>query len=113
MELNFQGLGGLHAFQAASKLIQELNLGDIEADTWRESSFNGSCPSVLVDWCKPNKVRVVTCKDVSIANYLEAHEAAMKIKYKETSALHSNNTYILREAPRYSGKSNGNVLQPP
>lgn len=112
IEFVFQELGGLHAFQAASKLVQELNLGDIEADTWRESSFNGSCPSVLVDWCKPNKVRVVTCKDVSITNYLEAHETVMKIKYKETSALHSNNTYMLREAPRFSGKIDKNIFSP-
>lgn len=34
---------------------------------------------------------------------MDTHETAMKIKYKLITALHSNNTYILREAPRYSG----------
>lgn len=66
--------------------------------------YNSSCPAVLVDWCKPNKIKAVTCKDVSIGNYIDAHETVMKIKYKQIINLHSNNTYILREAPRYSGK---------
>lgn len=99
-----QGLGGLKAFKEAGKLVEELSFGEIEPQIWSESIFNGSCPTVLVDWCKPSRVRAVSCKDVSIGNYLEAHEAVMKIKYKQTTALHSNNTYILREASRYSGK---------
>lgn len=75
----------------------------VEPYMWNKSIFNGSCPPVLVDWCKPNKLRVVSCKDVTIANYIDAHDAVMKIKYKEIAALHSNNTYTLREANRYSG----------
>lgn len=75
----------------------------VEPYTWNKSIFNGSCPPVLVDWCKPNKLRVVSCKDVTIGNYIDAHDAVMKIKYKEIAALHSNNTYTLREANRYSG----------
>lgn len=99
-----QNLGGVHAFKAAAELIKELNLGEIKPEVWSESVFNSTCPSTLVDWCKPNKVRIVTCKDVSIGNYLDAHETALKIIYKQTMASYSNNTYILREAPRYSGK---------
>lgn len=101
----FQGLGGVKAFKEAEKLIQSLDLGGIEKEFWTESVFNNTCPTVLVDWCKPNKIRAVTCKDVSIGNFIEAHEAVMKIKYKEIINLHSNNTYLLREAPRYSGKN--------
>ncbi|KAM3966927.1 LOW QUALITY PROTEIN: angiotensin-converting enzyme [Aphomia sociella] len=100
--LQLKDLGGLNAFKAAVNLIQELGLGELEADLWSDSIFNSTCPPTLVDWCKPNKVRIVSCKDVSLVNYVEAHEAAMKIKYKEIAALHSNNTYILREASRYS-----------
>ncbi|XP_049870972.1 angiotensin-converting enzyme-like [Pectinophora gossypiella] len=100
--LQLKELGGLKAFKEASKLIQELSFGELEPQIWEESVFNGSCPTILVDWCKPNKVRAVSCKDVSIGNYIDAHEAAMKIKYKQTTALHSNNTYLLREAARYS-----------
>jgi hypothetical protein len=95
----------MEAFKTAAGLIHDLKLGDIKPEVWSESLFNSSCPSTLVDWCKPNKVRVVTCKDVSIGNYLEAHETATKILYKQTTALYSNNTYILREAPRYSGEN--------
>ncbi|KAI5636366.1 angiotensin-converting enzyme domain-containing protein [Phthorimaea operculella] len=101
--LQIKEMGGAKAFKEASKLIQELNIGDIDPKIWDESAFNGSCPTILIDWCKHNKgPRVVSCKDVSIGNYLEAHEVAMKIKYKQTTALHSNNTYMLREASRYS-----------
>nr|CAB3506257.1 unnamed protein product [Spodoptera littoralis] len=95
-------LGGVEAFKQAAKLIKALNLGDADPDIWTESVFNSTCPPTLVDWCKPNKVRAITCKDVSIANFIEAHEAVMKIVYKQTINLHSNNTYILREASRYS-----------
>lgn len=100
--LELKGLGGIKAFKEAEKLLQSLDFGDIEKEFWTESVFNNTCPTVLVDWCKPNKIRAVTCKDVSIGNYIEAHEAIMKVKYKEIINLHSNNTYLLREAPRYS-----------
>ncbi|KAF9791732.1 hypothetical protein SFRURICE_020131, partial [Spodoptera frugiperda] len=100
--LQLKNLGGVQAFKQAAKLIKELNLGDADPDIWTESVFNSTCPPTLVDWCKPNKVRAITCKDVSIANFIEAHEAVMKIVYKQTINLHSNNTYILREASRYS-----------
>ncbi|XP_060802153.1 angiotensin-converting enzyme-like [Amyelois transitella] len=100
--LQLKDLGGIKAFKEAVKLIKDLGFGDIETELWTDSVFNGTCPTTFIDWCKPNKMRVMTCKDVSITNYIDAHEAAMKIKYKEITALHSNNTYILREAPRYS-----------
>ncbi|KAJ8724332.1 hypothetical protein PYW08_015806 [Mythimna loreyi] len=100
--LQLKNLGGAGAFKQAAKLIKALNLGDADPNIWTESVFNSTCPPTLVDWCKPNKVRVITCKDVSISNFIEAHEAVMKIVYKQTINLHSNNTYILREASRYS-----------
>ncbi|XP_075976077.1 angiotensin-converting enzyme-like protein Ace3 [Anticarsia gemmatalis] len=100
--LQLKDLGGEAAFKQAAKLIQALNLGEADPEVLNESVFNSTCPPTLVDWCKPNKVRAITCKDVSIANYIEAHEAVMKIVYKQTINLHSNNTYILREASRYS-----------
>nr|XP_049693128.1 angiotensin-converting enzyme-like protein Ace3 isoform X3 [Helicoverpa armigera] len=100
--LQLKNLGGVEAFKQAAKLIKALNLGDANPDIWTESVFNSTCPPTLVNWCKPNKVRAITCKDVSIANFIEAHEAVMKIVYKQTINLHSNNTYILREASRYS-----------
>ncbi|CAG9579679.1 unnamed protein product [Danaus chrysippus] len=68
----------------------------------KESAFNGTYPPIIVDWCESNRMRFVTCKDVSIQNYMDAHETAMKIKYKITTSLHSNNTYVLRGAPRCS-----------
>lgn len=100
--LQLKNLGGVEAFKQAAKLIKALNLGEADPDIWTESVFNSTCPPTLVDWCKPNQVRAITCKDVSIANFIEAHEAVMKIVYKQTINLHSNNTYILREASRYS-----------
>lgn len=96
-------MGGRKVFKEAEKLLKSLFFGEVEQEFWTDSVFNSTCPTVLVDWCKPNKIRVITCKDVSIGNYLDAHEVIMKIKYKETINLHSNNTYILRDAPRYSG----------
>lgn len=100
--LQLKDLGGLKAFKQAAKLITALNFGEMNPEVFSESIFNSTCPTTLVDWCQPNKMRAVTCKDVSLANYIEAHEAVMKIKYKQIINLHSNNTYILREAPRYS-----------
>ncbi|CAB3255539.1 unnamed protein product [Arctia plantaginis] len=100
--LQLKDLGGVKAFKQAAKLIKALNLGEANESIFTESVFNSTCPPTLIDWCKPNNVKVITCKDVSIANYIEAHEAVMKIVYKQTINLHSNNTYILREASRYS-----------
>nr|XP_026485355.1 angiotensin-converting enzyme-like [Vanessa tameamea] len=100
--LQLKDIGGLKAFKEANNLLSQLNLGELPPEIFLESAFNGTCPTTVVDWCQPNKVRFVTCKDVSIQNYMDAHEAAMKIRYKLITALHSNNTYILREAPRYS-----------
>ncbi|XP_028160304.1 angiotensin-converting enzyme-like [Ostrinia furnacalis] len=100
--LQIKNLGGENAFKAAANLIKELNLGEIKPEIWQISVFNSSCPPVLVDYCKPNKMKVVTCKDVSIGNYLDAHETAMKIAFKKITASYSNNTFVLREAPRYS-----------
>lgn len=94
----------MKAFKEAEKLIESLNFEEINKDFWTYSVYNSTCPTEIVDWCKPKKLRAVTCKDVSIGNFIEAHEAVMKIKYKEIINLHSNNTYLLREAPRYSGK---------
>ncbi|XP_041988913.1 angiotensin-converting enzyme-like [Aricia agestis] len=100
--LQLKDIGGLNAFSAADKLLTQLNIGDIGSEILEASVFNGSCPPVIVDWCQPNKLKFASCKDVSIANYMDAHEAAAKIRYKMTAAMHSNNTYILREAPRFS-----------
>ncbi|XP_053605335.1 angiotensin-converting enzyme-like protein Ace3 [Plodia interpunctella] len=100
--IQLKDLGGAKAFREAVKLVDGLGFGELDTDIWTNSIFNGTCPTTIVDWCKPNKMLVVTCKDVSIGNYIDAHEAAMRIKYREIAALHSNNTYILREAPRYS-----------
>ncbi|CAH0672770.1 unnamed protein product [Chilo suppressalis] len=100
--LELMNLGGMKSFKAAAKLISDLKLGEIKPEVLSESVFNGTCPPTLIDWCKPNKVRIVSCKDVSIGNYLDAHEATMKILYKQATAMYSNNTFILREAPRYS-----------
>lgn len=100
--LQLKNLGGIEAYKAAADLIDYLKIGKMRPEVLSESIFNSSCPATLVDWCKPNKMRVATCKDVSIANYLDAHEAAMKIVYKQTTAAYSKNTFIIREAPRYS-----------
>ncbi|CAG4969703.1 unnamed protein product [Parnassius apollo] len=100
--LQTKELGGLKAFKEAEKLLKDLEIGEIEPEIFTESYFNGSCPTTIIDWCKPSKMRFVTCQDVSLGNYIEAHETAAKIKYKITAALHSNNTYVLREASRYS-----------
>ncbi|XP_061385352.1 angiotensin-converting enzyme-like [Danaus plexippus] len=100
--LQLKDVSGLNAFKEANKLLKQLNLGEIPSEILKESAFNGTCPPTIVDWCEPNRMRFVSCKDVSIQNYMDAHETAMKIKYKITTGLHSNNTYVLREAPRYS-----------
>lgn len=94
----------MKAFTEAEKLLKDLELGGIEFEVFAESPFNGKCLTTIVDWCNPNKIRFVTCSYISLGNYIEAHEATTMIKYKITSALHSNNTYVLREVSRYSGK---------
>ncbi|CAH3994097.1 inactive angiotensin-converting enzyme-related protein-like [Pieris brassicae] len=100
--LHVMDMGGMNAYKEAEKVINHLNFGEIPSEIINESDYNGTCPSTIVDWCQPNKLKLVTCKDVSISNYMEAHEMAMKLKYKLIAATHSNNTYALREAPRYS-----------
>lgn len=106
----FKNVGGKVAFSKAAKLIEDLNFGELEAQFWTESKFDGSCPTVLVNSCKPNKIKAFTCKDVSIGHYLDAHEAVMQVKYKEIASVYSNNTYILREANRYSGEIYLNIF---
>ncbi|XP_045767657.1 angiotensin-converting enzyme-like [Maniola jurtina] len=100
--IQLKDIGGLNAYREANSLLRQLNLGEVPNDILTESAFNGTCPPTIVDWCQPNKLRFISCKDVSIQNYMDAHETATKIRFKITTALHSNNTYILREAPRYS-----------
>ncbi|XP_068623764.1 angiotensin-converting enzyme-like [Battus philenor] len=100
--LQIKELGGLRAFKEAEKLLKLLEMGDIDEEIFTDSYFNSSCPADIVDSCKPNKLKFITCEDVSLGNYIETHEAATKIKYKLISASHSNNTYVLREATRYS-----------
>ncbi|CAH2254113.1 jg12106 [Pararge aegeria aegeria] len=100
--IQLKDIGGLNAYREANNLLSQLNLGEVPNDILEESAFNGTCPPTIVDWCQPNKLRFASCKDVSIQNYMDAHETATKIRFKITTALHSNNTYILREAPRYS-----------
>lgn len=94
----------MNAFKEANKLISRLNVGEVPQDILDQSAFNGTCPPTIVDWCQPNKVKFISCQDVSIPNYMDAHETVMKLRFKLITALHSNNTYILREAPRFSGK---------
>lgn len=100
--LHLKNVGGKHAYEKAAQLVEELKFGSMDVKFWTDSKFDGDCPSAVIDSCKPNFVKVYTCKDVSIGHYLEAHENIMKIRYKEIAAIHSNNSYILREANRFS-----------
>lgn len=79
-------------------------MGQLDSKFWSDSKFDGTCPTVITNFCKPNLIKVYTCKDVSIGNYLDAHETVMTVMYKELAAVHSNASYSLREANRYSGK---------
>ncbi|KOB76052.1 Angiotensin-converting enzyme, partial [Operophtera brumata] len=81
--LQLKEMGGRKVYKEAEKLLKSLFFGEIEQVFWSDSVFNSTCPTVLVDWCKPNKIRVSTCKDVSIGNYVDAHEAIMKINWSE------------------------------
>ncbi|XP_032453700.1 angiotensin-converting enzyme [Nasonia vitripennis] len=69
-----------------------------ESDFWGNSNFRAECPGSLVSFCKLEKIRVSTCNEPSIANYLAAHKNVAKILLHQMSSKFP----ILNDVNRYS-----------
>ncbi|XP_012285768.1 angiotensin-converting enzyme [Orussus abietinus] len=70
-----------------------------EAEFWENSQFNGTCPSELISFCRDGEMRVSTCSEASISNYLDAHKNVAKILVNQMMADHAS---MLSTANRYS-----------
>lgn len=70
-----------------------------QAGFWKESHFHGQCPSRLINFCRNAVLRVSTCFEPSISNFLTAHKNVGKIVFNQLSA---ENTPVLNTANRYS-----------
>ncbi|XP_043267787.1 angiotensin-converting enzyme-like [Venturia canescens] len=90
---------GKKLYQEASKLGQILLRHVPQADFWKESNFRGQCPSHLINLCKDGKMRISTCSEASVANFISAHKNVAKILATQMS---HHAEPILSVANRYS-----------
>ena len=75
-----------------------------QADFWKNSYFYGQCPPKLVNFCKDAVLRVSTCFEPTISNYLSTHKIVGKIVFNQLSV---EDTPILNTANRYSALEEG------
>jgi len=90
---------GRSLYEVASGLGSRLLKRVPEAEFWQSSKFNGQCPSVLLNFCRYGKMRVSTCSEASMSNFLGAHEDVGKILFNQMA---SGNTPVFSTANRYS-----------
>lgn len=100
----FQHIGGKSAFRVASRMLHTIGLKDLKDKFFERSEFNKkSCPIKMINFCKSG-VQAFTCNQTGLSKFLDVHDAAMVVKHSELKSSLSPNTYIYREANRYSGK---------
>ncbi|XP_023318505.1 angiotensin-converting enzyme-like isoform X2 [Trichogramma pretiosum] len=68
------------------------------SDFWTESIFKDKCPTKLVNFCLKDKLRVSTCYEPSLSNYLTAHKNIAKVLLHQMSSK----SPIIAESNRYS-----------
>ncbi|XP_050574084.1 angiotensin-converting enzyme-like [Bombus affinis] len=97
----------LHArtlYKIASAMSTQILSQAPQADFWKNSYFYGQCPSKLVNFCKDAVLRVSTCFEPTISNYLSTHKNVGKIVFNQLSV---EDTPILNTANRYSALEEG------
>lgn len=70
-----------------------------QAEFWDKSYFNKECPATLINFCKEGVMRVSTCFEPTISNYLAAHKNVAKVSFSQMSV---EDTPVLNTANRYS-----------
>jgi len=90
---------GRFLYQVASGLGSRLLKRVPEAEFWQSSEFNRQCPSVLLNFCRYGRMRVSTCSEASLSNFLGAHEDVGKILFNQMA---SENTPVFSTVNRYS-----------
>lgn len=91
---------GKSLYKTASAMSAQILSQVPEAEFWEKSHFNQQCPSKLINFCKNAVLRVSTCFEPTISNYLSAHKNVGKIVFNQLSV---EDTPVLNTANRYSG----------
>ncbi|XP_043265604.1 angiotensin-converting enzyme-like [Colletes gigas] len=99
MNLWKRKLIGKSLYKAASALGTQMLNQVPHADFWDRSQFNRQCPSKLINFCKEGIMRVSTCFEPTISNFLSAHKDIGKILYNQMSV---ETIPVLNTANRYS-----------
>ncbi|XP_034950729.1 angiotensin-converting enzyme-like protein Ace3 [Chelonus insularis] len=99
-----KNMAGLNLYKSASGLAKIVLKHVPEAQFFNESNFQGQCPSHLINFCKEGKVRVITCSESSITNYLSAHKDIAKVMIHQMS---DETSPILNIENRYSAIEEG------
>nr|XP_033336787.1 angiotensin-converting enzyme-like isoform X1 [Megalopta genalis] len=90
---------GKSLYEIASHMGAQLLNNVPQYEFWRNSNFNGHCPSKLIHFCKDSNVRVSTCYQPTLSNFLSAHKNIGKVLFNQMSA---DNVPVLTIANRYS-----------
>ncbi|XP_076629285.1 angiotensin-converting enzyme [Colletes latitarsis] len=99
MNLWKRKLIGKSLYKAASAMGTQMLNQVPHADFWDRSQFNRQCPSKLINFCKEGIMRVSTCFEPTISNFLSAHKDIGKILYNQMSV---ETIPVLNTANRYS-----------
>ncbi|XP_076246342.1 angiotensin-converting enzyme [Calliopsis andreniformis] len=90
---------GKSLYKAASAMSLKIFNQVPQADFWDKSHFNQQCPSKLINFCEEGIMRVSTCFEPTISNFLSAHKNIGKIVFNQMSA---ETIAVLNTANRYS-----------
>ncbi|XP_076655496.1 angiotensin-converting enzyme [Halictus rubicundus] len=90
---------GRSLYKTASDMGTQLLDNAPELEFWEESNFEGQCPSKLINFCKDGAMRVSTCYEPTLSNYLSAHKDVGKVVYNQITL---QNIPVLTTANRYS-----------
>ncbi|XP_076766424.1 angiotensin-converting enzyme [Xylocopa sonorina] len=90
---------GKSMYKTASIMSKKILKQVPQADFWENSRFSQQCPSKLINFCKGAVLRVSTCFDPTISNFLSAHKNVAKVVFNQLSV---EKTPVLNTANRYS-----------
>nr|XP_031845275.1 angiotensin-converting enzyme-like isoform X1 [Nomia melanderi] len=90
---------GKTLYKRASDMGMQLLKHVPNSEFWDKSRFNQQCPSKLINFCKGGNLRVSTCYEPTVSNFVSAHKNVGKTLFNQMSA---NNIIVLNTANRYS-----------
>lgn len=85
-----KNLFGEKLYKVASQLGVSMLKISPEANFWEHSEFNRTCPTRIVNFCREGKMRVFTCYEASLSNYITAHKNVGKILFNQLASRSSN-----------------------